>query len=153
MSKQVYIVKNSKGEVIGARQSARPYTHALIINDSRVESYSASEAGANRAISKFFQYKDEAFKAATQTAVAPVECIGAAEPVKLTVEGYAYKIKTFHAYKYAVINTATGRPAYFAQPQEALCYTFEQAQAHAAWLTRREGWSLEIAPVIDPRAS
>jgi len=37
MSKQVYTVKNSKGQVIGARQSARAYTHALIINDTQVE--------------------------------------------------------------------------------------------------------------------
>ena len=147
MTKQVYIVKNNKGETIGARQSARPYTHALIINNTHVEAYSASEQGANRAVSKFFQYRNDEFKSQHTTAVVPVECIGMVKPVVLTLEGQAYKIKTFHAYKYAVVNTTNGGLSYHAKQQEALHYTLEQAQTHAN--TRRK--PVCVVKVIDPR--
>ena len=147
-SKQVYTVKNSNGKVIGARQSDRAYTHALIINDTQVEAYSSSEQGARRAISKFFRYKTAEFKAQHTTAVVPVECIGAGKFVMLTFEGYTHKMHTFHAYKYAVINTATGKVAHFAKPEEGLCYTLEQAQEYAARYVRTP---VEIVSVIDPR--
>lgn len=163
MSKQVYVVKNSEGQVIGARQSARPYTHALIVNDRRVESYSSSETGARRAISKFFQYTDEAFKAANSVQVAPVECIGKAEPVTLTAEGHSLKVKTFHAYKFAVVDLDTGKLSHNDRPADALFYRHDLALMYAQRractrtsfgneliITRR---NCAVVALIDPRAN
>jgi hypothetical protein len=165
MSKQVYIVKNSEGQVIGARQSARPYTHALIVNDCRVESYSSSETGARRAaaISKFVQYTDEAFKASTHVAVVPVECIGEAQPVTLTAEGHSLKVKTFHAYKFAVVDLDTGKLSHNGRPADALFYRHDlalmyaqrRACTHTSFgneliITRR---NCAVVALIDPRAN
>ena len=151
MSKQVYTVKNSKGQVIGARQSARAYTHALIINDMRVESYSSSEQGARRAVSKFFQYRDEAFKAAHSTAVVPVECIGAVKPVTLTAEGCDLTVKTFHAYKYALLDTATGKVYSWGSNGACMFYTLEAAQAFHAEFRSDTARRVKIVSMIDPR--
>ena len=132
-NKQTYIVKNTAGQVIGARQSARPYTHALIDTfTNEVVSYSSSEQGAQRAASKFYQYRDEAFRSQHVTTVVPVECAGVVKPVKLQGKGHDLTVKTFHAYKYAVINLSTGKLQHCGRPDQACFYDYDLAVKYAA---------------------
>jgi hypothetical protein len=178
--KQVYQVRNAQGQVIGARQSARPYTHALIDTfTNEVVSYSSSEQGAQRAASKFYQYRDEAFRSQHVTAVVPVECIGAVKPVTLSLEGYTATVRSFHAYKYAVVDTATGKVYNADQSGGGMFYTLDGAQAFQARYdgktvsryvnadgSKRTSWvlkgdevkmshtyNLEVVEVIDPRTA
>ena len=158
MSKQVYQVKNAQGQVIGARQSARPYICAAI-HGSQVLSYSSSEQGAlrgGRKECKWFKLNPAALE------IVPVECVGEVAPVKLTVDGYDITVKTFHAYKYAVINVDTGDLEWFAKREEAFHYTLEQAQTYMMCengerlhdgTSRPNGKNLKIVKMIDPRTA
>ena len=123
MSKQVYQVKNAQGQVIGARQSGRAYTHAVVWDDE-ILSFSSSEQGAQRNL----RAECKRFKLNPADAyIVEVECLGVQKPVKLTFEGCDLSIKTFRAYKYAVISVDTGDFKYLVKKDEAFHYTLEQA--------------------------
>ena len=158
MSKQVYQVKNAQGQVIGARQSARPYICAAI-HGSQVLSYSSSEQGAlrgGRKECKWLKLNTAALE------IVPVECVGEVAPVKLTVDGYDITVKTFNVYKYAVINVDTGDLEWFAKREEAFHYTLEQAQTYMMCkngerlrdgTSRPNGKNLKIVKMTDPRTA